>query len=224
MISIFVLTIWTHVIAMTTVRMWPGLYMNVRNVDFISTHRGFVLHIPSSAHTGTFFVRVVVWDLFIAKLLPVPILPLVYNLFTTNSVIKQWLKLKMFFDIGLSKTLSWIRRLTMNHRGTLLTHCWQRSASPYVVIKPWWVNSLRPRQNGRLFADDIFECIFWNENVWISIRISLKFFSKGLINNIPVLVQIRAWRRLGDKPLSEAMMVNLPTHICVSRPRWVKFS
>ena len=31
-----------------------------------------------------------------------------------------------------------------------------------------------------------------------------------------------AWRRLGDKPLSESMMVSLPTHICVTRPQWVK--
>ena len=31
-----------------------------------------------------------------------------------------------------------------------------------------------------------------------------------------------AWRRSGDKPLSEPMMVRLPTHICVTRPQWVK--
>ena len=31
-----------------------------------------------------------------------------------------------------------------------------------------------------------------------------------------------AWRRPGDKPLSEAIMVNVPTHICVTRPQWVK--
>ena len=31
-----------------------------------------------------------------------------------------------------------------------------------------------------------------------------------------------AWRRLGDKPLSEPMMVNSLTHICVTRPQWVK--
>ena len=36
-------------------------------------------------------------------------------------------------------------------------------------------NSLRPRQNGRHFADDIFKCIFLHENAWISIKISLKF-------------------------------------------------
>ena len=80
----------------------------------------------------------------------------------------------------------------------------------------------RPRQNGRHFADDTFIRIFMNENVRISINISLKFVPKGLINNIPALVQIMAWRRAGDKPLSEPMMVNLLTHIYVTRPQWVK--
>ena len=83
------------------------------------------------------------------------------------------------------------------------------------------VNTLRPRQNGRHSPDDIFKCIFLNENVWISIKISLKFVPKGSIENIPALVQIMAWRRPGDKPLSELMMVNLLTHICVTRPQWV---
>ena len=83
-------------------------------------------------------------------------------------------------------------------------------------------NTLRPRQNGRHFADDIFKCIFLNEYVWISIKISLKFVPKVRINNIPELVQIVAWRRPGDKPLSESMLVRLPTHICITRPQWVK--
>ena len=81
-------------------------------------------------------------------------------------------------------------------------------------------NTLRPRQNGRHFPDDIFKCIFLNENAWISITISLKFVPKGPINNIPALVQIMAWRRSGDKPLSELMIVSLLTHICVTRPQW----
>ena len=63
-----------------------------------------------------------------------------------------------------------------------------------------WFNTLRPRQNGRRFADDTFKRIFLNENVRISIKISLKFVPKGPINNIPALVQIMAWRRPGDKP------------------------
>ena len=49
-------------------------------------------------------------------------------------------------------------------------------------------NPSRPRQNGRHFAEDIFKCIFLNENVLISIKFSLKFVPKGQINNIPALV------------------------------------
>ena len=83
-------------------------------------------------------------------------------------------------------------------------------------------NTLRSRQNGRHFADDTFKWIFLYENVWISIEIPLKIVPKAPINNILALVNIMAWRRPGDKPLSEPMMVRLPTHICVSRPQWVK--
>ena len=57
-----------------------------------------------------------------------------------------------------------------------------------------------------ILADDIFKCIFLNENVWLSIKISLKFVPQGPINNIPVVAQIMAWRRPGDKPLSEPML------------------
>ena len=85
------------------------------------------------------------------------------------------------------------------------------------------LDTLRQRQNGRHFTDDIFKCIFLNENVWILINISLKFVGKGLIDHISSLVQIMAWRHPGDKPLSEPMMISLPTHICVTRPQWVKF-
>ena len=82
-------------------------------------------------------------------------------------------------------------------------------------------NTLRPRQNGHHFADDTFKLIFMNENVRISTNISFKFVPKGLINNIPALVQIMAWHRPGDKPLSEPMMVNLLTHLCITWPQWV---
>ena len=83
------------------------------------------------------------------------------------------------------------------------------------------VNTLKPRQNGRHCIDDIFKWIFLNENVRFPTKISLKFVPKGLINNIPLLAQIMAWCRPGDKPLSEPMMVILSTHICVTRPQWV---
>ena len=86
------------------------------------------------------------------------------------------------------------------------------------INDPTMFNTLRPRQNGRHFADDILKCIFLNENVWIPNNIPLKFVPKGPINNNPGLVQVMAWCRPGDKPLSEPMTVRLPTHICVTRP------
>ena len=66
------------------------------------------------------------------------------------------------------------------------------------------------------FADDIFNAFFLNKNVIISIKIS-EICSKGLVNNVQALVQIMAWRRPGDKPLSEPMKVCLLTHACVTR-------
>ena len=101
-------------------------------------------------------------------------------------------------------------------------HCWNQEAWYSVACFHSFINTLRPRQNGRHFADNIFKCIFLNENARISIKFSLKFVPKGPINKIPTLVQIMAWRRSGDKPLSEPMMVSLLAHICVTRPQWVK--
>ena len=79
-----------------------------------------------------------------------------------------------------------------------------------VRITKGHVNTLRPRQDGRHIADDTFKRIFLDE---------LKLVPKGPINNFSALVQVMAWRRLGDKPLSGPMMVRLPTHICVTRPQ-----
>ena len=41
----------------------------------------------------------------------------------------------------------------------------------------------------------------------LSLKISLKFVPKGPIRNIPALVQVMAWHRPGDKPLSDPMMI-----------------
>ena len=84
------------------------------------------------------------------------------------------------------------------------------------------LNTLRLRQNECHFTDNTFKRIFLNENFRTSIMISMKFVLKGSINNIPALIQIMARRWPGDKPLSEKIMVRLPTHISVTRPQWVK--
>ena len=88
---------------------------------------------------------------------------------------------------------------------------------------PWHAISIQSPSwsDGRYFADDVLKCIFVNENLWILLKIPLKFVRKGPINNIPALVQIMAWRRPGDKPFSEPMLVFVLTHICVTRPQWV---
>ena len=80
------------------------------------------------------------------------------------------------------------------------------------------LNTLRPRRNGR-FTDDILKLIFFNENVSISIKNSLKFVPTCPVNNITTLVQIMAWRHPGNKPLSEPVVVCLPMPICVTRPQ-----
>ena len=141
--------------------------------------------------------------------------------------------------------LSWPQRTWNSQSKSLPWHASLLKAKPVGRLLSWYVfwyvsvhsaqnpfllsnsrsliNSMRPRQNDRHFPDDTFKRIFVNENVRISIKISLKFVSKGPINNNPALVQIMAWRRSGDKPLSEPIMVSLLTHICVTRPQWVKW-
>ena len=61
-----------------------------------------------------------------------------------------------------------------------------------------------------------------NETASVLFKISLKFLTGVQINNIPALAHIMAWRRLGDKPLSEPMMVRLLAHTCVTRLQCVK--
>ena len=101
-----------------------------------------------------------------------------------------------------------------------LMDCWPLEHCFIAVTISRLFTTLRPR-HGRHFPDDIFKCIFLNENVSISIKIWLKFVPKGPINTFPALVQIMAWHRAGYKPLSEPMMVSLLTHLCVTRPQWV---
>ena len=87
---------------------------------------------------------------------------------------------------------------------------------------PLLVNTFRPRQHRRHFADDFCTCIFLNKNGCILIKFSLNYVRKCPIDNNPALFQMMDWRQSGDKPLSEPMVISLPTHICVTRPQWVK--
>ena len=106
------------------------------------------------------------------------------------------------------------------HPGFLHWHWGNRTSLALTSVFCEDINTLRPGQNGRHFAD-ILKYIFLNETVWISIKMSLKFVPKGIINNIPALVQIMALRRPSDKPVSEPIMARLPTHISVTRSQSV---
>ena len=88
-----------------------------------------------------------------------------------------------------------------------------QSHSPY-----WYIGILTHWDRDQI--DAISQTPFSN----VLPRISLKFVPTVRINNIPALVQIMAWCRPGDKPLSEPMMVRLPTHICVTRPQCVNYT
>ena len=57
-----------------------------------------------------------------------------------------------------------------------------------------------------ILADDIFKCIFLNENDRTLIQISLKFVPSSPVHNKPALAQVMAWLRTGDKPLPEPML------------------
>ena len=62
----------------------------------------------------------------------------------------------------------------------------------YVADKPFFllmtVNSSSPGQNGRHFADNIFNWIFVNEKFYILFKISLKLVPKGPNDDNPALV------------------------------------
>ena len=92
------------------------------------------------------------------------------------------------------------------------------------VSSTWRVNTLMPRQYGRHIADNIFKCIFLNENIWIFIKIPLNIVPKGRINYIPALVQIMAWRWWGIIWTNDGLVYWCIIIICFTRPPGVKIS
>ena len=136
--------------------------------------------------------------------------------FNTN---KQALLLPMAYAHAYTNTPRFVSRSSK-----FITQCiyTMRGTSPSRNSRSSILKTLRPRQDRHHFPYDIFNCIFLNQNVWISIKISLNFVPKCRINNIQALVQIMAWPRPDHKPLSEPMMIDLLMHICVSWSQWVK--
>ena len=68
-----------------------------------------------------------------------------------------------------------------------------------------------------ILADNIFKCIFLNDNEKILIQISLKLVPRSSIYNKAALVKEMAWRRTGDKPLPEPMTTQFTDVVCEVR-------
>ena len=55
------------------------------------------------------------------------------------------------------------------------------------------LSTLGPTLNGCYFPEAFSKAFCWNENIWILIRMSLKFFLNSPIGNILALAVIMAW-------------------------------
>ena len=109
----------------------------------------------------------------------------------TNDKDAHHLQVQMDVFINHTSAVLWLHVLWYDHFKRN-PHYKNRMCAAWSIL--WWnilyfmFNTLRPRQNGRHFADAILKSILLNENVWIPIEISLKFVPKGPIDNIPALV------------------------------------
>ena len=109
----------------------------------------------------------------------------------------RWMPLNIFNDKStLVQAMAWYYQ----------SQCWPRFVSPYDIARPQWVNKLMPKQNSCHF----FRFMFSNEGFFFTlIFISLKFVPKGPIKKKSALVQVMAWRLIGDEPLPETMKTKI---------------
>ena len=124
-----------------------------------------------------------------------------------------------------SHSLHWcsVERITMAAKlaANFVVYQYSFMRALSVVPLPEVVNSSPAEQKGHHFADDNFKRIFVNEMFFISMWISMKLVSKGPIHDIPALVQIMAWRRPGDKPLSEPMLAQFTNAYMRHKGGWI---
>ena len=85
-------------------------------------------------------------------------------------------------------------------------HTWCRFPTISIYYASPFLTHLLLNKMAAILADDIFKCIFLNENFRISIDMSQKSVLKGPIHNKWALVQVMAWCRTGNKSLPEPML------------------
>ena len=92
----------------------------------------------------------------------------------------RWLSLILTNDKStLVQIMAWCCQATSQY----LCQSWPRPPTPYGVTKPQSTNHGESETNGRHFADDILNFFFFLNEKYIFIQTSLKFVSKGHVNN-----------------------------------------
>ena len=102
-----------------------------------------------------------------------------------------------YIDAVASMQLHRCKVQPMQPLGAIFVRIWRLYVTAGHVI--FDMNTLRLWQNGWLWSHNVFNCIFFSENMWISICISLEFVPKGLIDNKPSFIQV-AWHQTSIKP------------------------
>ena len=108
----------------------------------------------------------------------------------TASVNPRWKQTIMSANVSQGMAVSDFLSFWRTLLGLLVDQWNLRVPDLQMIWQPWrnLTNTMRSRQNGRHFVEDLLKCIFLNENIWLSPKIFTKVRSYGPINNIPALV------------------------------------
>ena len=101
----------------------------------------------------------------------------------------------VFFDLRLNKRLS--KQSRCRWFETISRSLW-RHCNGYNYSDASRINTLRPNKIVAISQTTFSTAFSWMKDVWMSIKISLRFVPKVQINNIPALVQIMHWCHPGD--------------------------
>ena len=125
----------------------------------------------------------------------------------TTSV--DWMEISRFCIQFYFSVMKYVSAGLINYKSVfilVIVCCWTDQRPSPEVLMPWCFKTMRLRQNGWHFADNISKFIFLHETYYILNIISMKFVSKSPLNNNWVLVEITAWYWTNNKPWSEPMM------------------
>ena len=85
----------------------------------------------------------------------------------------------------------------------------------------WWLKHFKTETKRPPFSKTKFSDAFsWMKMYKVRLKFHWSLFPRVRLTRFQHWF-ITAWRRPGDKRLSEPMIISLLTHICVTRPQWV---